>query len=454
MGAALSCVALNVLECFACLACSCCKSALNYSMSQAARLSHILIILSVFTLAIILGTSYADKFAGNYYVETYTTINITQGCDMNNLSECIYRQLIYRASFALVILFSLLALFASISERVNKGFWILKFLISNGIFIGFFWINNDLFTGWAEVSRVIAVVWLFAQSLLLLDASHDIHDIIISYADAEEIKTGDGRGWYALYLAVAMAGLSCSGVGLAYLFKDYAGCSLGMFFVVLTCIFGVISTILSVLTFINKGILTPSILFAYAVFLTWYSLLSSSDVQCNPYAYSNSSVTKKGSIVLVSGITIFVLLYCVINGTVILNIFNPQGQGVMQSYTKSEGSALNRSLTPVAVAEPHGNSATEISIAQNNSGSDGSNEAEQNESSGSYHERLFFHILMILVSSYGSMILTSWGNPTGAPTNDITSKESMWFKIISLWIFMAMYLKSLHASYLDNKNNM
>jgi hypothetical protein len=27
-----------------------------------------------------------------------------------------------------------------------------------------------------------------------------------------------------------------------------------------------------------------------------------------------------------------ILLYCVVNGTLILNIFNPNGQGVMQSY--------------------------------------------------------------------------------------------------------------------------
>lgn len=230
-----------------------------------------------------------------------------------------------------------------------------------------------------------------------------------------------------------------------------------MFYIVLTTIFGIFSTILSVLTFINKGILSPSIFFAYSVFLTWYALLSSSDVQCNPYAYTDSSVTKKGSIILVSCITIIVLLYCVVNGSVILNIFNPQGHGVMQSYTKTEGD-LNRALngtTSVAIAQPQHRSGhdTGLSIAQNNNGSDGSNEAvDQIETSGSYHERLFFHVLMILVASYGSMILTSWGSSTGSPNSNVISAESMWFKIISLWIFMLMYLKSLHASYIDNKS--
>lgn len=227
-----------------------------------------------------------------------------------------------------------------------------------------------------------------------------------------------------------------------------------MFFIVLTCIFGIISTILSVMTFINKGILTPSIIFSYAVFLCWYALLSSSDIQCNPYAYSDSSATKKGAIVLVCIITIIALLYCVVNGTLILNIFNPQGQGVLQRYaanTVSKSEGLNRNLYDSAPVVVGGINATEI--AAHNTGSDGSsNEAEQVESSGSYQERMFFHILMILVSSYGAMILTNWGASDGSIDENNIGKQSMWFKIISQWIFMAMFLKSLHASYIDNKS--
>ena len=221
MGAFASCIALNLFECFACMACSCCQRMFNYSLSQAARLSHILIIVSVFSLAIILGQSFTDKFAGNYYVETYTTIDITQGCDPNNMKECIYRQLIYRASFALAITFSIMAILGTVSDSVNRKYWVLKFLIANGIFIGFFWSENSLFEVWAEITRVLSLFWLQAQSLLILDVAHDMHDIIIRNADAEEVKTGDSRGWYALYLFIALAGLSCSGGKITYRYILY-----------------------------------------------------------------------------------------------------------------------------------------------------------------------------------------------------------------------------------------
>ena len=102
---------------------------------------------------------------------------------------------------------------------------------------------------------------------------------------------------------------------------------------------------------------------------------------------------------------------------------------------------------PLQSSPPHN---TKQSSKTNSDGS--SNEAEQVESSGSYQERMFFHLLMILVSSYGAMILTNWGTTSGSPDENNVGKESMWFKIISLWIFMAMFFKSLHASYIDNKN--
>ncbi len=35
--------------------------------------------------------------------------------------------------------------------------------------------------------------------------------------------------------------------------------------------------------------------------------------------------------------------------------------------------------------------------------------------SGTPMERCFFHVLMMLVSCYGAMILTSWGRTDGAP---------------------------------------
>lgn len=37
------------------------------------------------------------------------------------------------------------------------------------------------------------------------------------------------------------------------------------------------------------------------------------------------------------------------------------------------------------------------------------------ESSGTAHERVFFHVLMMLAACYGAMMLTNWGKMNGEP---------------------------------------
>ena len=56
---------------------------------------------------------------------------------------------------------------------------------------------------------------------------------------------------------------------MAYLFMDYTGCQVGMAFTVVTLLVGVLTTAISLLNVVNKGLLTPSIVFAYSVFMCW-----------------------------------------------------------------------------------------------------------------------------------------------------------------------------------------
>jgi hypothetical protein len=49
--------------------------------------------------------------------------------------------------------------------------------------------------------------------------------------------------------------------------------------------------------------------------------------------------------VVISIVTGAILLYCVVNGSVVLNIFNPEGEGVMSQQHIPSGT-LSNSLTP------------------------------------------------------------------------------------------------------------
>lgn len=172
MAAMLSCCALEACECASCMACSCVSSLVSATLSQAARLGHVLIIFSTFTFAIVLGEYYPDSVNG--YASGLAKIDLTSGCNNSFDDSCIYRQLVYRASFALFLVFLLLAV-GSVSDYVNRGLWPMKFGVAFILFISFWWGDNSFFSGWAEFARVVSFFWLLVQALLLMDFAHDIH---------------------------------------------------------------------------------------------------------------------------------------------------------------------------------------------------------------------------------------------------------------------------------------
>ena len=156
---------------------------------------------------------------------------------------------------------------------------------------------------------------------MLLDFAHDVHIVLLTRADETEKSGDDSRIVYGSYLVLAAGSLAAAIVGLVYLFQDYFDCGLGQFFTLFTVILGFFTTVISLLNSVNRGLLTPCIMFAYSVFMCWYALLSYPDTTCNPTANeTNGGLT---AIIVIAVVSVVVVFYCVFNGTMILNIFNP-----------------------------------------------------------------------------------------------------------------------------------
>jgi hypothetical protein len=177
MASMLACCALDAFECAGCMACSCCASlvgsAASAALSQATRFGHVLFVILTFTFAIVLGQYYPDSLNG--YSSSLAKIDLTEGCNSQYEDNCMYRQLIYRASFSLFLLFLMLTVTSYLTAYVDKGLWIGKFSFAFVLFIGMWWGDNSFFSGYAEFARVLSFFWLLAQALLLLDFAHDAH---------------------------------------------------------------------------------------------------------------------------------------------------------------------------------------------------------------------------------------------------------------------------------------
>ena len=455
---------------------------LNSTLSSASRFGHVLLMIGVFLLALVVGLAYPDQL--NSY-NTVTKLNLSANCASVYVDECIYRQLVYRAALTLVIVFTILALASYYSEYANRALWPVKFVAAFGTFVGLLWADNAAISGFAEVARVVSFFWLLVQGLLYLDVAHDAHDVWMAAADEAERETGDARSYYAGYVLAAFAVVGLTLVGTTLLFVHF-GCATGQAFASVTLVTGVLLTVVSLLNTVNKGLLTPCLMWAYSTFLCWYALLSSPDAACNADATGNWGPAKITAVVAVSNVSVLVLVYCVVYGTAILNIFNPHGEAQSlpsPSHQQQQRAnyAATRELKSVFAGEDKVSAALRDghpSLSQPLSPTADVGSSSVNipvASSGTTAERVYFHLLLAMFSCYAAMVLTSWGNADGSPdtapaatgsssisgssgsgssssgsTGMTRAEESMWVKAAAQWVFVLLYAKVLHAAYLDN----
>ena len=88
---------------------------------------------------------------------------LVQGCNADSIEECVYRQLVYRASCILTLFFGGMSVLGGASDYVNRSLWMLKIMLIIGLFIAFWYGDNSFFSGFAELARVVSFFWLLVQ---------------------------------------------------------------------------------------------------------------------------------------------------------------------------------------------------------------------------------------------------------------------------------------------------
>lgn len=120
------------IEATSCLACSCFMWLFDATLAQASRFGHILVIIVTFGLACFVGREYSQQ------VSTFSPfigdIRLGNNCNSVYSDDCIYRQLVYRASLSLFLLFLLTTSLSFFTDSSNKSFWVMKFVFALGLF--------------------------------------------------------------------------------------------------------------------------------------------------------------------------------------------------------------------------------------------------------------------------------------------------------------------------------
>jgi len=244
---------------------------------------------------------------------------------------------------------------------------------------------------------VLSFFFLVLQLIILIDFANDLHEYLINpTGEGDDASAQMTCGAKLIYVGLCLAGIGAGIAGCVCMLIYLGDCPLNKFFVAMTLIFGAVTILISILGKFNKGLLVPSIIFAYGTFICWQAISSNPDVDCNTLAEGTGSDNLSGLII----------------GMVI----------VMIALIYACNSAANAAPTLCTFGVP----------------------SKENDPD---QKNYFFHFVMAMGCMYMAMILTNWGKSTGEDSNTNTgiSKESMWIKISSQWLAYLLYLWSLIA---------
>uniref|UniRef100_A0A1B0CM63 Uncharacterized protein n=1 Tax=Lutzomyia longipalpis TaxID=7200 RepID=A0A1B0CM63_LUTLO len=322
---------------------------------------------------------------------------------------------VYRICFALVCFFLLMAVMmvgvrSSQDPRapIQNGFWGMKFLIVIGITIGAFFIPEGNFGyTWMWIGLIGGLAFILVQLVLIVDFAHTWAESWVSNYEENE-----SRGWYCALLSATGLQyiLAITGIVMLYIYYTVSNdCALNKFFISINLIFCVIVSVVSVLPAVQERLPKSGLL---------------QNRVCNPGflgivgEHSNKVTFDKTSI-----IGLIIWMFC-----------------VLYSSLRSASQVAR-----VANPDPEKQATLTEDDSKPATAGDADGKVWDNEESGVAYSWTLFHVVFATATLYVMMTLTNWYQPNSTLETMNANAASMWVKIISSWLCLALYAWSLVA---------
>ncbi|XP_052440592.1 serine incorporator 1-like [Carassius gibelio] len=426
-----------------CLLSRCCPSTNNSVVTRLA-FSFFLLLGTIVSIIMILPgmETQLKKIPG--FCEGGTSIPGVHGkvnCDIIVGYKSVYRMCFAMACFFFLFSIIMIRVRSSKDPRaaIQNGFWFFKFLILVALTVGAFFIPDGAFnTVWYYFGVVGSFIFILIQLILLVDFAHTWNQRWV-----ENAEDGNSKCWYAALLSFTLVHYICAfaAVVLFYIFYTQPDdCAEHKAFISLNLILCVLVSVVSILPKVQEaqpssGLLQASLISLYTMYLTWSAMSNNPNRKCNPSLLSlvhsgPTAVPPTGAPGVqtqwwdaqsIVGLVIFLLctLYASIrssnNGQVNKLMHTEDVQGLVAADA-SEGDS-----------------------------EDGSRHAVDNEEDAVTYSYSFFHFSLLLASLYIMMTLTNWYQPDTDYTAMKSSMPSVWVKICSSWLGLALYLWTLVA---------
>ncbi|XP_048057969.1 serine incorporator 2 isoform X2 [Megalobrama amblycephala] len=407
-----------------CLLSGCCPSTYNSTVTRLA-FSFFLLLGTIVSIIMILPgmETQLKKIPG--FCEGGSSIPGIEGkvnCEIIVGYKSVYRMCFAMACFFFLFSIIMIRVRSSKDPRaaIQNGFWFFKFLILVALTVGAFFI------------------FILIQLILLVDFAHTWNQNWV-----ENAENGNSKCWYAALLSFTLVQYICAFAAVVLFYVFYTqpdDCTEHKVFISLNLIFCIVVSVVAILPKVQEvqpssGLLQPSLISLYTMYLTWSAMSNNPNRKCNPSLLSlvNGGPTAPTptsapgihtqwwdaqSIV---GLVIFLLctLYASIRSS-----NNTQVNKLMQT---EEVQRLASTDTSEGVSE------------------DGVRRAVDNEEDSVTYSYSFFHFSLFLASLYIMMTLTNWYQPETDYAAMKTTMPSVWVKISSSWLGLALYLWTLVA---------
>lgn len=434
--AQLACLCGSTACSFCCSQCPSCRNSTSTRIMYA-----LLLLLGTIAACITLSPGLQDVLKKVPFCKTgsnnYVPSDVTLDCE-----SAVGYLAVYRICFILSLYFFLMSVMmirvkSSQDPRapIQNGFWAIKYLLIIGGIIGAFFIPEKSFgSTWMYFGMLGGFLFIIIQLILIVDFAH-------SWADAwvGNYEETESKGWYAALLGASFFNyaVSITGVVLLYVYYTHEStCALNKFFISFNLILCVITSIISILPVVQEhhprsGLLQSSVVTLYVVYLTWSGISNSPDEHCNPGFLGIFSVNDTKNRVTFdkeSIIGLIIWFSCVLYSSL---------------RTASKSSKITMSEN-VLVQD---NGADYTTVDGRNHDAEGGNEAKvwDNEEEKVAYNWSFFHLMFALATLYVMMTLTNWYKPNSSLDTLNANTASMWVKIISSWMCLALYVWSLIA---------
>jgi hypothetical protein len=454
-------------SCAASLTCSalsmcCCKCGASSAISRrAAKAAYLFVILSSSVVALAL-YNYGDRISWSSLPYVGAVCN-PQGAVAG---QCFGASAVVRISLACTLFFTANLLFAFAGDAF-VGWWGPKLLLWAAAMVGMFFVPMEVVQSYLQVSRAFSILFLLAMVILIIDFAYTAQEWFGHKMDAVDDRlsaTYEEVGlcqnpWRLGYLAAAVGtvGASLAGIIALYVWSDAQRpqvCNTNLAFLSVTLVTGVIYLIISPLECTGgRGILAPSLVFAYSVWLCWSALHTNPDAACNPMP---PEANNTGSNIVGMLVAAGSLCYTTFSATRSLpTLFSAAPRkasvaSVEQPIIAAGAGAGSVGSPPVIGA---GKRVDEESAADGAASSYGSSrngrgsaaDAAPPVDAHNTPDSVLFMLVMVLAAFYMAPVLTNWVSDINNVQSSRLSAVSMWVQISTQWVTIGLYMWTLVA---------